>query len=106
MAEILSGKVERGNPEDFIKVKLKDTGAILNAAGKLREVYPNFSGIDYPVPILEPNNLISKTNRMDSDIATLFAAFYQEVTGQQLTSEQAAVFSSVVDKVRLKEREA
>ena len=106
MAEIISGRVERGNPEDFVKVKLKDTGAILNAAGKLREVYPNFSGIDYPAPMSEPNNLISKTGRMDSDIAMLFAAFYQEVTGQHLTSAQAAVFSSVVDKVRLQEREA
>jgi exonuclease SbcD len=106
MAEILSGKVERGNPEDFVKVKLKDTGAILNAASKLREVYPNFSGIDYPPRILEPNNLPSKADHINSDIATLFADFYKEVTGLQLTSEQAVVFSSVVDKVRLQEREA
>ncbi|MBI3244150.1 MAG: exonuclease SbcCD subunit D [Chloroflexi bacterium] len=106
IAEILSGKVERGNLEDFVKVKLKYTGAILNAASKLREVYPNFSGIDYPTRTLETNSPLSKTDHINSDIATLFAAFYQEVTGQQLTSEQAAVFSSVVDKVRLQEREA
>ena len=105
LAEILSRKNEVGSRDDFVKVRLSDKGAILDVRGKLQDVYPNVM-IERLAAPLESNSLASKVDRTSSDVAALFAAFYQEVTGQQLTSEQAAIFSSVVDKVRQQEREA
>jgi len=105
MAEILSGKVDAGDRNDFVRVRLSDKGAILDATGKLREVYPNVMEIERPTFMAELRT--SQSSRVDytkSDRASLFAAFYLEVTGEVLTDEQAAIFSSVVDKMRQDER--
>ncbi len=106
IAEILSGKANNGNRNDFVKIRLSDRGAILDAMGKLREVYPNVMEIERAAFMVEPSHQSNRVDYTKSDVTSLFAAFYLEVTGEALTDEQATVFSSVVDKMLQDERGA
>ena len=48
LADILKGPKAGESREDYLMVTLLDTGAILDAMGKLRGVYPNVLHIERP----------------------------------------------------------
>jgi len=86
-------------------VGLLDKGALLDPMGKLREVYPNVMEIERQGLMSEPSDLVSKVDHRKMDVASLFADFYLQVTGEALTEEQASAFSSVVNSISQDERE-
>lgn len=102
LKDILKGPEKGENPEDYIIVELMDKGAILDAMGKLREVYPNVLHIDRKY--LEIAGRISALDHHKMDDTELFSSFFTQVTGEELTESQKLTFASVVDEVRRKER--
>jgi len=103
---ILNGPEDGDSREDYVMVTLLDTGAILDAMGKLREVYPNILHIERPC--LEFGSGISR-DRVDHrqlNDSDLFADFFAQVTGKDLTDAEAASYEFLVDDLRRREREA
>ncbi len=105
----MEGKIEKlldGNKsDDYLSITLLDREPILDAMGKLREVYPNVLHIDRP--FLTPSGDVhgGADHRKMGD-TELFAAFFSQVTGDELTVPENKAFSDVVDALRKRDREA
>jgi len=105
ISEILAGPRDGENREDYIMVTLKDYGAILDAAGKLREVYPNVLHIERPYlsgggDVRGPGGDHRRLSEID-----LFSSFFEQVTGVPLSDGQALVFNETVEALNRRERE-
>lgn len=94
-----------GDPADYLSVKLLDEGALLNAMGKLREVFPHVLHLERPF-LSQGTSRESRhgDHRRMSD-AELFADFYVQVMGEALSEEQRETFGVLVDAMRRRERE-
>jgi exonuclease SbcD len=91
---------------DYIQVKLLDRGPILNARGRLKEVYPNLLEVD-PVGLISlATESSQKTNDRAMSPTAMFASFYKDATGETLTDEQMSEFRSIIERVDQDEREA
>jgi exonuclease SbcD len=91
--------------EDFLSVALLDTGALYDPIGKLREVYPN---VLHLAPRIRASAEGEKGRAIDHRKMTeteLFAAFYHEVTGEPLSSDQRKAFVAVAERLRQADRE-
>lgn len=106
LKEILNGPEPGENPEDYLMVTLLDTGAILDAVGKLREVYPNVLHIERPGLAFGSNPARGGIDRRKLNDAALFADFFREVTGGDLSDAEAAAYEFIVDDLRRCDREA
>lgn len=96
--DILKGPKDNENSDDYIMVTLKDEGAILDAMGKIRQVYPNTLHIERPM-----FSISSKLCGPDSDfkklgIKELFSSFFKQVTDSEISTEQAAAFDEILSR--------
>lgn len=105
LSEILERPAARSSRDDYMMVTLLDRGAILDAMGKLRQVFPNVLHIDRPQLGVSENVPGRGVDHRQLDEEGLFAAFFAEVTGEDLTSDQRTVFREVAERVRRQERE-
>jgi len=92
--------------EDFLSVTLLDKGAIFDAMGKLREVYPNVLEIRRPFLELEGETGRTRYDHREHSEGALFEAFYKQTTGEALSEEQERAFASTVDRIRRDDRES
>jgi exonuclease SbcD len=91
--------------EDYLSVALLDSGALYDPIGKLREVYPN---VLHLAPRIRPAADGEGERAIDHRKMTeteLFAAFYHEVTGEPLSSEQRKAFVAAAERLRQADRE-
>lgn len=103
--ELLSGRIDGGNSEDYLMVTLKDTGAILDAIGKLRAIYPNVLHIERPWfnrggELSGPGGDHRRVSEAD-----LFASFFKQVTGEVLEDELHRAFAETLESYYRQERE-
>jgi DNA repair protein SbcD/Mre11 len=92
--------------EDYLMVTLLDTGAILDAMGRLKEVYPNVLHVERACLTPAGNPDGNRTDHRKLNDMDLFAAFFSQVTGTDLGEAEAAAYESIVDDLRRREREA
>ncbi len=85
-----------GDRDDYLLVRLTDTGAILDAMGRLREVYPNLLHLERPglerAGVLQP----SGRERLRRSERELFASFFEQMTGDHLEPAEQQVLDSVL----------
>jgi exonuclease SbcD len=98
LEEILKGPQKGENREDYMMVTLKDEGAILDAMGKVRSVYPNTLHIERPQLVIKNNICGPDSNFKSMGICDLFSSFFKQVTDTEISEEQAAVFEDIVSK--------
>lgn len=104
--DILTGPQPGASREDYLMVTLQDSGALLDAIGKLREVYPNVLHIERPsLNVGGELRGPAGDHRHLSEI-DLFTSFFEQVTGTPLSEEQAGAFGATVEELYRKEREA
>ena len=105
MEEVLKGPAEGEPKDDYLLVRLTDTGAILDAMGQLREVYPNVLHIERPgLQINAGLDAGPKDHRTRSEL-DLFKDFYLQMKGTELEEAQEDVLSDVIDHLRNTDRE-
>jgi exonuclease SbcD len=105
MEELLRGPGEGESKEDYLEVTINDDGPVLDAIGRLREVYPNVMLIRRP----ERVNGVGAGDRPDIRGKTalqLFGAFYRHVMAEDLSAEQERAFVAVAEEMERGEREA
>ncbi|WP_220718199.1 exonuclease SbcCD subunit D [Agarivorans litoreus] len=85
--------------DDYLMVRLLDKSAILDAMGKLREVYPN-------VLHLERTGLMANTDKLELNREhikkgeyDMFTDFFAQVSGDELSAEQQALLKQTIDQL-------
>jgi DNA repair protein SbcD/Mre11 len=106
LADILKGPQAGENSQDYLMVTLLDTGAILDAIGKLRDVYPNVLHIQRPGLTAGGEMHGTRADHRTMNDTELFASFFFQATAEALTEEQGAAYTAVVNAMRQREREA
>ncbi|MDF2672388.1 MAG: exonuclease SbcCD subunit [Clostridiales bacterium] len=99
LEDILKGPQNGESREDYIMVTLKDEGAILDAMGKVRSIYPNTLHIERPQFISANTRLNVDSNFRKMDISELFSSFFKQVTDIEMSEEQKTAFSDMVSKL-------
>jgi exonuclease SbcD len=105
MEELLAGPPKGESPDDYLKVSLTDPTAILDAVGKLREVYPNILHLERP-GLMSPgaSKKRGKDHRNRSEF-DLFKDFHAEITSEPMIEGAEDAFNEIVNALRLKEQE-
>ena len=107
LADLLTGPIDASdNREDYLEVTLLDEGVVLDAIGRLREVYPNVLSLARAAPAQSPDDPHARPDVRRLDDAQLFAAFYRHVKGADLTEPQRLAFATVADDLLRRQREA
>jgi len=98
--EVLARGREDHAKSDLVRVRLTDEGALLNAMGRLREVYPNVLLLErqFLQPTDQPKAR-GAAKRQSSDLE-LFRSFFQQVSGSLPTLEDEAVLDKVLNAMR------
>jgi exonuclease SbcD len=103
--QILQQPIEGAGREDYLLVSLLDAEPILDAMGKLREIYPNVLQIESPrfskTGVL--SGLVTDHRKLSEK--ELFAAFFTQMTGEAMTREQQTQLSTVIEELYRQERE-
>ena len=103
---VLQGPGDGQSREDYLLVRLLDKGAILDAMGKLRQVYPNVLHIERPGLGAGGEPGAGPADHRKLNDQELFGSFFREATGEELTDDQRRVYAKVVNQMRRRDREA
>ena len=90
------------NREDYLHITLTDQEGILDAIGKLREVYPNIMKLDFaqkdtPYTIEETEILVEEKTPQE-----LFEEFFERQNGRKMSEEQRRVAFDAFEKAARK----
>lgn len=105
MVDLLQPPPDGESKDDYLEVMILDPGPVLDAMGRLREVYPNVLHIRRPELESGGAKASDRPNVRTMDDGQLFKAFYAHVTNGELPAEQEAAFEQVVEELRRRERE-
>jgi len=105
LEEILEKARSDGNQDDYIMVTLLDRQPVLNAIGRLREVYPNTLHIDRPLFAPSTVHVRAPADHLRLSEVEMFSSFFSQVTGDEMTEPEAEVFANIVETLRCRERE-
>lgn len=100
IADVLVNAASDPRNEDYLSVRLLDTGALLDPIARLREVYPNV--LETPrVAFLASTGLRrAGSDHRSMQLENLFADFFEQVTGSMPSSEALTVFAEVINNLR------
>lgn len=102
--DLLKGTVDLGKRDDYVQVRLLDKGAVFDAMGRLRDVFPNLVNIDH-IGLMGGGANVTRVDHRKREMLSLFDDFYAFVTGETLTEEQSEAFARVVNRLRQDERQ-
>lgn len=91
------------NREDYLHITLTDQEGILDAIGKLREVYPNIMKLDFAQK--DPSYAIEETEILieEKTPQELFEEFFERQNGRKLSGEQRTVVIDAFEKASEKQ---
>lgn len=102
---ILAAAASDPRRDDYILARLADTGALLDAMGKLRTAYPNALAIERPALVGDgPGSAAADHRRIR--VQDLFASFHLETTGMALDEAGRGVLDRLVARMEREERHA
>lgn len=105
LESILARKGDNESADDYVLIRLSDHKAILDAMGKIRQVYPNALHVERPGMFLGEERQRSGGDFLKRDEVDLFREFHEEVTGTVLEKKAESSFAATVNDVRDAERE-
>ncbi len=108
----LSALLEQARHEpssDYLQVVLEDDGPVFDAMPRLREHWPNVLEIRRPALVAasgaDPAGPAVSASARHAGRETLFAEFFERVTGEEMTPPQRAALLEVLQELRRTERE-
>lgn len=106
LREILARADDDPHREDYVQAVLADDGPVLDPMGRLREAYPNALHVERSALLARGELAASRPDHRRVDDRALFAAFFEQVTGQPPSPEQQAAYAATVEAMRRREQEA
>lgn len=105
LEELRANPQAHGPVDDFLLVRLTDRKAILDAMGKLRQLFPNVLHLEQPALFRSGDVEVAGRERLKESEGELFGSFFREMTGEDLSEEQTRAFQELVDELHRAERE-
>ena len=105
---VIKGKLENlldkevvslGNPDDYISAVITDEDYIMDAIGKLRNVYKNILRLEYQnkrTAIIIGNNTIDVDNPDKKSEIELFSEFYEKQNNIELDQERLVIVNKII----------
>lgn len=84
------------NPEDYLHITLTDKEEILDAIGKLREVYPNIMRLDFEKNKIGEDTKEGEILVEEKTPEELFAEFFFQQNGREMSREQERLVREVL----------
>ena len=106
LADLLAGPPPGESADDYLLVRLLDTGALLDPMGRLRAVYPNALHLERPALEQAGQGHGPSCEQLARGDEALFADFFHQVTGSALAPAQQAVLREVLEGLHSEERES
>jgi exonuclease SbcD len=106
LADLLAGPPPGESADDYLLVRLLDTGALLDPMGRLRAVYPNALHLERPALEQAGRGRGPNPEQLARGDEALFADFFHQVTGSALAPAQQAVLREVLEGLHSEERES
>ncbi|HET7580309.1 MAG TPA: exonuclease SbcCD subunit D [Bacillales bacterium] len=92
--------------EDYVFVRLLDEAPVLAPMEKIRAVYPNAMHVEREVAAFSTDQAgIQTMERKKMSPSDLFKSFYQEVKGNELSTESEELFAKVLEETAASEGE-
>jgi exonuclease SbcD len=105
LADVLKGPAAGESREDYVIVTLLDKGPVFEAMGQVREVYPNALHVQH-ADLPDGGEMPSaRADHRQLDEVELFAQFFSQVTGDDLSEDQRSAFTSILGEMGRRERE-
>jgi len=106
LEELIAAGRSDAAAEDYLLARVMNPEPVLNAMGRLREVYPNVLHVERPV--LEATERLAGPERDHRELSTieLFRGFYAHATSQSLGDEHRESVVAAIESVRRSEEEA
>ncbi len=101
--EILRQGVTDADKDDYLLVRLTDTHAILDIMQKLREVYPNVLHLERPGLMGRGDEYKTRRELLQKGELNMFKDFFQQVSGEELSSDQLTVIEKALEEIHHKE---
>lgn len=89
----------------YMSIELLDTQAILDIRGQLEKIYPNLMQVERPNINAGGQLQAGKADYRSKSETELFADFFRQMTAEELTAEQQAVFEKNLDELLAEQRE-
>ncbi len=97
----------RSTDNGFVHVSLTDETDVPDAMGKLRMRYPYILGMEYVRQnSYDPEILEELRREPEKDPEELFSAFFEQVQGIQMSTQQAQIIHDLVETLWRKEENA
>lgn len=96
IAQIIEQGKTDPHADDYLLVRLTDSHAILNAMGKLREVYPNVLHLEKPGIMNANEHHQVQRERIKASELDMFHHFFNQVSGRDLTQDQDDALKEVI----------
>ncbi len=96
--------VRAADPEDYLHVTLTDTEPVSDPMFRLRQVYPNIMRLEYEGNSSENIDSPEEEEVEHKTPPQLFADFYRQMMGKDLSEEDKALVLSLMDEVWAGER--
>jgi exonuclease SbcD len=104
-ADLLRGPPPGTSADDYLLLRLTDTGTIHDPMARLQQVYPHALQLERPaLHRVEGTGAASSAHRTMSE-RDLFSEFFAHATGAPLDQVQEAILSDVLDQHRRARRE-
>lgn len=85
--------------DDYLLVRLTDTHAILDAMGKLRDVYPNVLHLEKPGMLGRSEAQTLNREALKRSERDMFADFFEQVTGQVMNDAQNNEVTGIIEQL-------
>jgi DNA repair protein SbcD/Mre11 len=95
--DLLSGRVKAGNREDYMQVRLLDTGAVFDAMDRLRDVFPNLVALDHE-SLIPVGGDINRLDHRKRELIGLFNDFYAFGVSKHDISTQNRILESPLNE--------
>jgi len=96
---LLAAGREDPRADDYLLVRLQDTHAILDAIGRLREVYPNLLHLERPALARAGERRTPSRDRLRSGEMPMFRDFFSQMTGEELAEGDALVVATLLERI-------
>jgi len=94
------------DPEDYLLVRLTDTGALFDPMGQLRQAYPNVLHLERTALRLAGAEGGEQLDYRKMSTAELFGAFFEHVEERSLTEKEQSTLTGVLGDLLVQDREA
>lgn len=100
MDELLAAGQTAPDADDYLLAKLTNKGVLLNAMARLREVYPNILHLEKPGLLGTGDRKTMNREKLKRGELEMFRDFYEQMTGDELTTTQETVISQTLEKLK------